>query len=331
MKIYLHDWSNVLSKVKERIPQDQLSSPQDADVLVLFADTRGPLRELAQRAKMMGKKVIVIQHGRASTRDYQKPLNAELIADKILVWGQADYDRMVKLGYGEKTKIVGCPLLSYKNPKVEHKEKNVLFLPVNTDHEQPENLIVYYELMKIAISNSQKFLGDNRDVLHDKWEWNGKKGVSYNDISGFTLIAKTLPSHASKLYHGNVIQTAPGAPNHMEQLFSLLSNVDCLVGLDESTTEILAAACDIPVVICDEFRWKMLGGEDYTGVEIILSDSANHTSLAKLGEAVEDALLYPSRLSKERKNTVERELNVSGGDSIQNILDEIGVLHLAKA
>jgi len=331
MKFYFSEWNNLFTHVREAVLAEghEITTPQDADVLVMYADTRGPLKNLAVRAKSVGKKVYVVQHGRGAVRDYQKPLGAELVADKFLCWGQADYDRMVKLGYGDKTVIVGCPLLKFQRPVVERSEKNVVFIPVNADHEQPENLIVYYELLKMTLKNSQEFLNKNRDDLHVKWDYKQKGGVSFHDISGFTLIAKTVGTHVSKLYHGNVIQSYQGGPDHMKQLFELFSNVDCIVSLDESTTEILAMACDISVVVCDEFKWTLLGGSDYKDIEVINTNAANHCPLSALEACVNFALEHPEDRRAERAQVVQHELGVLLGDPVENILREIGAKRLS--
>lgn len=324
MKFYFNDWNNLMTDLKAAVGPENLASPADADVMVMYADTRGPLRELAERSKMMGKKVYVIQHGRAASRDYQAPLNAKLIADKYLCWGDADLERMKRLGYEDRTVLVGCPLLKKLRPKVQHSEKNVLFIPVNSDHEQPENLLVYYELLKHSISSAQSFLAENAEALHESWDWNRRKGVAYSDMCDYTLIAKVLPSHAKLLYHGNVIESHPGSPTHMEQVFDILSNVDCVVSLDESTTEILAMAMDVPVLVCDEFRWRKLGGSDYSDVELIRTPAASRSKLHNLTYMVDEILMHPETNREERANVAQWELGIGKGDAVQNILREIG-------
>jgi hypothetical protein len=318
MKFHVSSWNNVLDELKARVGSVE---PADADAFVLWQDVRGSWKDLVETVKKFtAKPVYVVQHGRGATRDYDKPNKFTVLADKFLAWGQADYDRMVKLGHGDKTEIVGCPLLKFKKEKVAHNEKVVLFIPVNADHEQRENLLVYYELLKLQYSQAQKGLREPIKVWGDENVIN----VPFVSLSRLNVIAKLLPRHDKNLYHGQTFTSNPDDPRHMTFLFDLLANVDCVVTLDESTTEALAMACDVPVVHCDIFQWKKLGGADYSGIEKFRTEGALHCDLEHLNEAVMRSLEDPAYLRTERAAVAERELGISKGDATENIMKIIG-------
>src|SRR5437868_6673705 len=150
MKWAIADYNGILTDLKEKV-KDKLSSPREADVMVTWQDCAGSYRDLFEAFKQTGyqKPVYCVQHGRGSTLDYGAPNNWPLLADKYLCWGDSDVRRLSSLGYAEKAIKVGCPLNTKIKSKVPHKEKVVLFVPVNTGKEEPENIAVYYELLKI--------------------------------------------------------------------------------------------------------------------------------------------------------------------------------------
>jgi hypothetical protein len=322
MKYYVSDWNNVLSDVKSKV---ETVDPIDADALVLWQDVRFSFKDLAESTKKLtNKPVYVVQHGRAASRDYDKPNSFPLIADKFLAWGDADKERMERLGYGTRTEVVGCPLNRYIRPKVAHPEKNVLFIPINTDHEEPENLLVYYELLKLKYGTAQNNLQLLKPKLRDKWELDGQKNVPFHRLTYTNVIAKLLPRHDRNLYHGDVVMSLPSDPKHMELLFNLLANVDCVVTLDESTTEAVAMAMDVPVVCVDIYKYKTLGGQPYDGINLIKTNGAVHCELQDVQDAVMECLQHPDWKREERAQVAAYELSTQKGDVTQNILKAIG-------
>src|SRR5258706_3718662 len=247
----------MLTDLRERVGPSHLTNPRDADIWIVWQDVLGSYGDLIKAAKKLGinKPTYVIQHGRASTLDYGPPNSFPLSADKFLCWGQSDYDRMVKLGYGDRTVIVGCPLNSHIKPLVQHKEKVALFIPVNTGKEEPENIAAYYELLKFKYQKAQLKVIDNSINLKNKWRLSDKP-VSFNQLSeDFEIIAQLLPWHDKPLYHGSTITGYQDHPSNNFTVFNLLRNVDLVIGLDEGTTEIFAYGHDIPVVIVDGFKY----------------------------------------------------------------------------
>lgn len=312
MKVHLTDWNNMLQGV-EAVTGN--CDPLDADTLVLFNDVRGSCRDITETAKKLGKKVYVMQHGRAATRDYDKPNSFPLIADKFLAWGKADYDRMAKLGYADKVEIVGCPVVSKIQARKPHDGKYVVFIPVNTGKEEPMNLKVYYELLKMQYDRAIEKIDGNKELV-EKWP----HGTAFHQLTDINVVAKLLPRHEKQLYHGSTFISNPDDPNHTTNLFEILSMADCIVTLDESTTEIMAMAAGVPVVCCSGFQYKMFGGKDMTGVEYIRTTGAYHTNLAGLKEAVYKAL-FDDTLADTRKSVVEHE--IEPGDAIARILKAI--------
>src|SRR5258708_2247812 len=161
LKYYVGDWNGILTELKTKV---QLATPRDADVWCVYQDCQGSYADILKTQKLLGynKRTYCVQHGRAATLDYGEPNCFTGYADTYLCWGQADYARMVSLGLGDKTKIVGCPLNKHIKPKVQHKEKVVLFVPVNTGKEEPENIAIYYELMKIKYEKAKIKVLKNR-------------------------------------------------------------------------------------------------------------------------------------------------------------------------
>lgn len=324
MKYYVGDLNGILSPLKEKV-KDKLATPRDADVWVTFQDVLGSYGDLIKTAKSLGvaPKVYTVQHGRGSTTDYDKPNSFPLSADRYLCWGSADYERLVRLGYGDRANIVGCPLNVYIRPKVEHKEKVVLFVPVNTGKEEPENIAAYYELLKLKYEKAQIVVLDNRNQLKDTWGFNDKHKVSFNELAvTFDVVTKLLPWHDQALYHGQTIVGYQDMDRNNKLVFNLLRNVDLVVGMDEGTTEIFAYGHDVPVVIVDGFRYRQHkpNGTDYELIEPYKTEAAVHTDLAGLKDAVNHALAHPEHLREERKAVAERELGISYGDATANIL-----------
>jgi len=312
MKVHFSDWNNVL---QDCVKIAGNCDPLDADALVLFNDVRGSYKDIAEVAKKAGKKVYVVQHGRAATRDYKQ---FPLIADKFLAWGKADLERMTQLGYGDRTEIVGCPITSRILKPRPHDGKYVVFIPINTNKEEPENLQVYYKLLELKYQSAGLKLANLQRVLAEKWE----KGKQFKDISDINVVAKLLPRHEQQLYHGDTFVSNPDDPRHSEYLFEILSMADCVVTLDESSTEILVMAADIPVVCCDIFEYR----DFMKGIDKITTDGVYHCDLESLNTTVKTALRTPAHKQKERAAIVEHELSVSLGDATQNILRAIGYL-----
>ncbi len=321
LKYYIADHNGMLTELRERL-QDKLTSPREANALIVWQDVLGSYSDLLKAMKDTGqvKPTYCVQHGRASSLDYGKPNSFHGWADKYLCWGQADKDRMTSLGLGDKAVAVGCPLNTQIRPRAAHKEKVVLFIPVNTGKEEPENIAVYYELLKLKYGKAQIKVLDNRIALKDRWK------TSFNELSsGFDVVAKLLPWHDKALYHGNTLGGYQDHPSNNQTVFSLLRNVDMVVGLDEGTTEIFAYGHDVPVVIVEGFKYIQHGisGKERHEMDIYRTKAATHVTLDGLAEAVEYGLSHPEYLREERKEVAEAEMGISLGTPIDNIIKVI--------
>lgn len=323
MKWYVSDYNGILTDLKEKV-KGHLVSPRDADAWVMWQDAQGSYADLMKACRQTGfhKPTYVVQHGRSATLDYGPPNSFPLLADKFLCWGRNDHDRLASLGYADRAVVVGCPLNTHIQPKVPHREKVVLFVPVNTGKEEPENIAAYYELLKMKYAGAQTLVLDNKAALKDKWGFNGQLNVSFNRLAeGMDIIAKLLPWHDRNLYHGNTLVGYQDSPKNNELLFSLLRNVDLVVGLDEGTTEIFAYGFDVPVIVVDGFsyrQWKP-GSRSYEPMDIYRTKAATHVPLSGLQEAVRYALAHPEHLRKERAEVAEAELGLSYGNATENI------------
>ena len=324
MKWYVADMNGILNDLKTKIGPSHLTNPRDADVWIVWQDVLGSFGDLIKAAKQYyNKPVYVVQHGRAATLDYGPPNSFPLIADKYLCWGSSDLRRMQNLGYGERTHIVGCPLNTHILPPVAHSEKVVLFVPVNTGKEEPENIAAYYELLKLKYNKAQVTVLNNHAPLKDKWGFNQKLRVEFNELArDFDVVAKLLPWHDKNLYHGNTLVGYQNDPKNNELVFNLLRNVDLVVGIDEGCTEIYAYGHNVPVVIVDGFQYRQFNPSTpskFSVMDIYRTKASVHVPLHNLQGAVEAELSYPSRLEKERKEVAEAELGISLGNPTDNI------------
>lgn len=327
MKWYVADMNGILFDLKKRLV-DKLATPRDSDVWVFWQDVLGSFKDLLKTAQSLGvsKPTYTVQHGRAATLDYAKPNSFELISDKYLCWGTSDKARMTQLGYGERTEIVGCPLNTLIKPKVAHKEKVVLFVPVNTGKEEPENIAAYYELLKLRYHKAQATVVSHKDELKNRWGFEKRPKVSFNELAqGFDVVAKLLPWHDKSLYHGSTCIGYQDLRKNNELIFELLRNVDLVVGIDEGCTEIYAYALDVPVVIVEGFQYRQhkLDGRSFELSPIYRTAAATHCNLSDLAEHVEYALAHPEHKREERKRVAEAELGISYGDATANILKVI--------
>lgn len=332
MRWYVSDFNGILTDLKAKVGPANLTTPREADVWVFWQDVLGSYGDLIKAARKTGfyKPTFVVQHGRAATTDYDKPNSYPFTADYFLCWGTSDYKRMSSLGYGDRTHIVGCPLNSHIKPKVPHNEKVVLFVPVNTGKEEPENIATYYELLKIKYNFASKLILSDRANLKNKWEMTSNKACQ-----NFDVVAKLLPWHDKNLYHGRVLVGNQYNPANNRLNFELLRNVDLVVGLDEGCTEIFAMAHDVPVIVVNGFKYRQykLDGKQYEEHEILRTKGAAHCDLEYLEEYVNYYLANPQELRAERKEVAEAEMGLSYGDATKNIYDFVRskVKELVKA
>lgn len=336
MKAYIADWNNILQGVKSRVNIAQ--DPRDADVLILWQDVRGYMRTLCDINKdYMNKPVIVVQHGRGATRDYLEPNNFKLIADKICVWGQKEYERMDKAGYADRTVITGSPLVHYTRNRQERQTKAIgrkviVFTPIISSHEEVENIEIALELRKIEYSYVQEILRANKDLLKKGWhswcvdpETATENSIPYENLhKKWHVIHKLTDIHDSKLYHGEHVKTTVTHAKHLETSSLILNNCDCVVGLEEGTFQLMATAMGIPTVNVDGFRYLSYGGVDnYDRMEVIRTDATAHCDLKDLRQTIEQETNNPDLRKDAREEVTRSEFDpYPDKDPIELIIDE---------
>jgi hypothetical protein len=330
MKIYLRDFNGVLTPLKEKF--DLVEDPRDADLLLLWQDIRGDMQELCKINKeYMHKPVVVVQHGRAATNDYLPPNKFTMLADKYCCWGIKDKERLERAGYGDRAVVTGSPLVSYLKPRSEHDGKNIVFTPVITSHEEPDNIITYWKLKSIELSKSTGVLKSNYNRLRDSWNsWEVEKtsategSIPYHVLNkNWRLVAKITSIHDKKLYIGDVVPTVQINKTHIKDCIHLLSLTDCVVGIEEGTFQLLAMAMGVPCVMVDGFKYREYGNIDYSSVEMVKTDSAIRVKLDGLEQAIDEQLNNPEQLKSQMERVVKDELWDGVSDPIENIINVV--------
>jgi hypothetical protein len=310
MKFYISSFNGILDDLRYLVGPTRLTTPREADAWVLWQDVLGSYGDLIKACNKTGwkKPCFTVQHGRAATLDYAAPNSFPLSSDYFLAWGTTDFERMKSLGYGDRTKIVGCPLNAHIKPRIPHEEKVVLFVPVNTGKEEPENIAAYYELLKLKYDKAKIKVLDNHGVLKEDFKF-GTNQLCQD----FDVVAKLLPSHKKELYHGRVLTGQQDTFRNNQLVFELLRNVDAVVGLDEGCTEIFAFAHDVPVFVVDGFKYRQHreDGRKYVEHDIYRTKAATHVKLEDLKDALEYGLAHQEHKREERAEVAEAEMGIS--------------------
>jgi hypothetical protein len=332
VKVYYQDFNNVLSFLKKREDIEIVEDARDSDCIVLWQDVRGYLQELAEINKeYMHKPLVVVQHGRAATNDYLAPNNFKCLADKVCCWGERDRLRLVKAGYPDVGVVTGSPLVPYLTEREKHDGKNVVFVPIITTHEEPDNILAYWKLKQIELGKSSLRLKKSYDNLRDAWNaWEVEPTSAtegsipyYNFNKDWRLIAKITYLHDKRLYMGDVVQTLQSNKNHMSDCIKLLSLSDCVVGLEEGTFQLLAMAMGIPCVMVEGFQYKELGGIDYSTVDMVKTKAVRRVNLSEIEETIDKELANPDALKEEREKVLRNEFWDGKTDPIENIINVI--------
>jgi len=333
IKVYLEDWNNVMTFVKQREELELVSDARDADCIILWQDVRNYLAELCViNEEYMHKPVVIVQHGRGAGNDYLPPNSFPMHADKFCCWGTKEYNRLLNAGFSkDRLVITGSPLVPFIKPKQEHDGKNIVFCPIITNHEEPDNINTYWHLKRIELKKAGERLMSAYGKLRHNWHaWEVEPTsptdgvIPYHILNkNWRLIAKLTYIHDKKLYIGDVVQTAQQNRSHMEDVINLLSLVDCAVGIEEGTFQLLAMAMGIPVVMVEGFSYKDLGGIDYSNVDMIKTKAARRVKLPELEKVIDEELANPDALKEEREKVLKDEFWDGVSDPIQNIVDVI--------
>lgn len=330
IKAYIRDFNNILLPLKDKF--ELVDNPRHSDVIVIWNDVRDPMKALCEINKeYLHKPLVVIQHGRGACNDYLPPNKFPLIADKFCCWGQKEYERLERAGYKDKAVITGSPIVSFLKKREEHDGKNIVFVPVITSHEEPENIMTYWKLKQIELSKASQKIEKNFDKLKNSWNaWEVEPtsategSIPYHNFNKeWRLIAKIVPLHDKRLYLGDVVCTTPVNKMHLADCINILSVTDCVVGMEEGTFQLLAMAMGIPCVMVDGFRYTIFGNIDYSTVDMIKTNGVRRVKLSDLEQTIDEELANPDSLKEQREKIIKDELWDGETDPITNIINVI--------
>lgn len=264
MKIYISSFNGVLDDLIMAVHRkgDLVEDWRESDVIVLWQDVLGAMRDLAESARMMGKKVYVAEHGLLSINDYIPPLHRSLIANKFMAWGEESKRRLNEAGI-DNVVVTGSTIFNQMRPKRLHEGKRVLFAPRHWDIELPENIHIAEELKKLP-----------KDIY---------------------VYSKIVEGEHNPDNYPNPLQSNRLAPNHLMACYDALKDADVLVTLGEGTIASLAYYLDIPVVSSSEWNTKVLLGKEYDQKTFFsqVSYACNIVPLSKLNDTIQEELKNP--------------------------------------
>lgn len=245
-------------------------------------------KEQVEAAKKAKCKTILYQHGRRGTSRIFPPFNEKLISDIILAWGEGDKKRLMSTGLKEdRIKVVGTSIFDCLRPREKHEGKNVVFCVEHWCEDVSENYIIASQLRK----------------------------------TGLNIITKCLKTETITSLFDNPVVSDRSEPDHLPIVANTLSKADVVVGISESTFELLAQYLDIPVVIADIWQPKACAGDErYKEYKRIYSDAClKEKDVFKLGNTIKWHLKHPEYLREERKQICIED----GGTNIKNPTEEI--------
>lgn len=291
IKLFTQNYNNILTDLLEHF--DIVDKVENADKVVTWNDVNPFEKALINLAHGYRKKTIVIQHGRRGSSRHFHPFNEPINADYFFVWGQRDKDALVDAGHPEKKiKVVGTTLFSHLKPKEKHEGINIVFSPEHWDDEVQENYDTARELSRIA------------------------------KINGWDVTTKIINGHNRDWYH-KPIYSDRNSPEHMEIVADVLKTADIVVGVSESTFELLAQSLDIPVIIMSDWKPKPCNGDmKYLEYRRVISEASKKCNVAGLEEAIKSQLQHPEELEIERGVVCQEEGGLPDG-GLDKIIEEI--------
>ena len=307
MNILVFNYNGILTEVSKKLEEqghrvishlNNISKKEldKFDIWVTWQETEASnLRPLIQNFQSKGKKVILVQHGRRGTSRIFPPFNEGVVSDKVCLWGQGDYERHIEAGTPkEKLVITGSPVVKWVRDNVikkKHEGKNVLFIPEHWGVEVTENFIVAGQLRKLK----------------------------------HKVITKLLYGEHSDLYT-NPVYSDRNKGDHLQVLAQCLEVADVVVGISESTAEIMAQVLDIPVVIADIWQPKVgaNGDERYLTYRREYSNACDRVKkIFDLNNRIEYALKHPEYLRNERFIVSKVDGGVEMKNPVENIIKVI--------
>lgn len=290
MKIYISSFNGVLDDLIMAIYRkgDLVDDWRTADVVVLWQDVMGQMKEIAENARTAGKKVYVVEHGLLSINDYIKPLSHPLIANKFLAWGNKSKEYLNNAGI-DNVEVVGTTIFNHMGPKKLHEGKNVLFAPRHWDIELPENIEIAKQLKKL-------------------------KGVNVK--------SKIVEGEHNPKNYPNPISSNRLNPSHLDACYYALKDTDVLVTLGEGTIACLAYYLDIPVVSSNEWTSKWLLGKEYTKDVFFsqVSEACHLTNLKELNNVIMSELIQPGQRRELRYKFLVDHVDYEDNNSLDKML-----------
>lgn len=299
MKILLFDWNNVLHDVAIELTKrghtllehdGKQKTWKSADVIVVWNEVAiGGWRDWIIEARKLGKKVILVQHGRRGTSRIYPPFNETLQSNVVCVWSENDRRRLQECGTPpDRIIVTGTPIFKHLKPRLPHKGFNVVFSPEHWDRDVVENMIVMGQLKK---------------------------------LKGANVTSKLLLGEHNPAEYVNPVVSDRKAPGHLEKCAEVLQSADLVVAISESTFELMAEMLDIPVIIADIWIPKACDGDDrYKEYHREYSDACTRVKdMNKLNDTILYHLKHPEVLRDERK----RISIADGGIDIENPVEEI--------
>lgn len=286
MKFFLWEHNSIFRDIRDKITV--VDKIEDCDVVLLWNDLYPTERTIISLAKSLGKKTAVMQHGRRGSSRYFPPFNEPITADHLLVWGEDDKDALVKAGHPKKKiKVVGSPILNNLPKKTNPTgNKTIVFCPEHWDRPVIENERVRDELRK---------------------------------LEGYNVITKIIETH-NPIDFDNTIQTNRSDKTHLEKCKEILSSCILVVGVSESTFELMAQVMDIPVVIMEEWEPKAFGGDmRYLNYRRVISPASKRATITTLLNVVKQQIENPDELKKERQRIAKSEGGV-GINTVKELL-----------
>lgn len=300
MKILAFDFNNILVDVRDELIKrghtllDHRDQWREADVIVVWHETDiSGAKNWVIEMQQAGKKVVLVQHGRRGTSRIYPPFNEKLQSDVVCVWGENDVARLVSCGVPrERIVVTGTPVVKRVRSRKPHTGINVVFSPEHWDQEVVENAMVAGALRKIP---------------------------------GINIITKVLENEHNIWEYDNPVISNRQALGHLDICMEVLEQADIVVGISESTFELLAEIMDIPVVIADIWIPKACAGDDrYKEYQREYSNACERVKhLSDLGSVIQKHLRNPHLLREERRTIGILDGGSNITDPITNIIDVI--------